>query len=142
MTSCTWRWVFTDTSGLYDYPFNFGIWNNGDIAVAKVRWGPFTVSVSVSVCGDTNIWVQLTSMVLFTLNDAKHQRKKTRMLTLTLTVNTPLKPYLSYWKYPHILEIYFFADFLLIRKQLSFSEFQLSWQLRQICPICQIFLPS
>ena len=34
--------------------------------------GPFTVSVSVSVCGDANEWVQLTSMELFTLNDAKH----------------------------------------------------------------------
>ena len=29
-------------------------------------------------------------MVLFTLNDAKHQRKKTQTLTLTLTVNRPL----------------------------------------------------
>ena len=52
------------------------------------RSGPFTVSVSISVCGDANKWVQLTSMVLFTLNDAKHQRKMT--LTLTLTVNRPL----------------------------------------------------
>ena len=52
--------------------------------------GPFTVSVSVSVCSDAKKWVQLTSMVLFTLNDAKHQRKKTQTLTLTLTVNRPL----------------------------------------------------
>ena len=52
--------------------------------------GPFTVSVSVSVCGDANKSVQLTSMMLFTLNDAKHQRKKTQTLALTLTVNRPL----------------------------------------------------
>ena len=51
--------------------------------------GPFTVSVSVSVYSDANKWVQLTSMVLFTLNDAKHQRKKTQTLMLTLTVNRP-----------------------------------------------------
>ena len=51
--------------------------------------GLFTVSVRVSVCGDANKWVQLTSMVLFTLNDAKHQRKKTQTQTLTLTVNRP-----------------------------------------------------
>ena len=51
------------------------------IAIAQWKQG-------ISVCDDTNNWVQLTSMVLFTLNDAKHQRKK--MQTLTLTVNRPL----------------------------------------------------
>ena len=52
--------------------------------------GLFTVSVSVSVCSDANKWVQFTSIVVFTLNDAKHQRKETQTLTLMLTVNRPL----------------------------------------------------
>ena len=43
-----------------------------------------------SIHSDANKWVQLTSMELFTFNDAKHQRKKTETLTLTLTVNRPL----------------------------------------------------
>ena len=51
--------------------------------------GLFTVSVSISVCDDSNKWVQLTSMELFSFNDAKHQRKKMQTLTLTLTVNRP-----------------------------------------------------
>ena len=38
--------------------------------------GKFTVSKSISVCRDTNKWVHLTSMELFTCNDAKHERKK------------------------------------------------------------------
>ena len=34
------------------------------------------VCVNVSVCEDANKWVQLTSMELFTLSNAKHKREK------------------------------------------------------------------
>ena len=40
-----------------------------------------------NVYPEANKWVHLTSMELFTCNDAKHERKK--MQTLMLTVNRP-----------------------------------------------------
>ena len=52
-----------------------------------VIYGLFTVSVNVSVYDDANKWIQLASVEIFTFNDAKHQRKKT--LILTLTMNRP-----------------------------------------------------
>ena len=38
----------------------------------------FTLSVCVSDCHNANKWEPLISMVLFTLIDAKHQRKKSQ----------------------------------------------------------------
>ena len=46
--------------------------------------GLFTVSVFVIDCDVANKWVPLISMVLFTLNYIKHQRKKTQLQMLTV----------------------------------------------------------
>ena len=49
--------------------------------------GPFTESVCVYNCDMAYKWVPFISMVLFTLSDAKHQRKKSQTQTQSLTVN-------------------------------------------------------
>ena len=56
----------------------------GKILVSK---GPFTVIVSANDCNVASKWVPLISVALFTLNDAKHQRKKMQMQMQSLTVN-------------------------------------------------------
>ena len=45
------------------------------------------MSFCVSVCDVANKWVPLTSMVLFTVSDAKHQKKKSQAQMQQLAAN-------------------------------------------------------
>ena len=64
--------------------------NNPSVGLNLGSKGLFTVSVCVSDSDVGSKWVPSISMALFTKSNAKHQGKKSRMQTQSLTVNGPL----------------------------------------------------